>query len=298
MRMSRLTDEVVRNEPVAAADQGEEFADPTNDKMRAVAARKRIHDLPSLNAEGDMRREPGRFREPAGARAQEPIRRLNEAAVPPPEQRHADGLAVKPAARSTARMPRTRVLEPVELQAYLAAGERLASGSDRALARSLLMTGARHHELTAMKWSELDLGKRLWLRTDKVGLVALLPLSDAMVALLQDLLRAAPPDKGDFVFRPDSPTRSPRSLAKTKAEIDAHMEESIASRPWAWRDLRRSVRALLVWHGLEWRLAREATGSGGRYPVRADDRNAIRAALNRHADVLEAIRRGAFPDTY
>lgn len=216
------------------------------------------------------------------------------------QRRRKFGLESNPIARLTAHdlglrlRRRSRILRPLELRAYLAAGERLASASDRALTKGLLFTGLAASELTAMKWSELAPERGLWKRTDRKGRVVALPLSDAMLAVLKDL-RGAPSSDGDgLVF---GRRRSTRDLSRLRREIGRHMDQAIEEtsrlpEPWRWMDLRRTVFAMLVAGGPDWPMASAAVGRGEPLVGEAES---IPAALNRHADELDAIRRGDFP---
>ncbi|MCA1403044.1 tyrosine-type recombinase/integrase [Ensifer sp. IC3342] len=222
-----------------------------------------------------------------------------------PARRREFGLVSNPLAHLTPRVlgltvpRRSRVLGTLELRAYLAAGERLASASDRALARSLLLTGQRLRDLIRMKWSELDLGRGLWTTAGEgCSVEQVVVLSDAMVTLLEDLRRGLPPDAGDFVFGAAATKTSSKNFSRMKSAIDRHMKETIKeasgppATPWTWLDLRRSVLAMLAWDGLEWEKARIAVGMGRWRLGGIPNRERIRAALNRHANELDAIRRG------
>jgi len=219
------------------------------------------------------------------------------------ERRRAFGLETNPIADLTPRLlglripRRYRRLRPFELQAYLAACERLASASDRALTEALLLTGLKAYELTAMKWSDLDCEQGLWMRRDPTGRIVELALSDAMVAVLKDLRGDPPSDEDGLVF---GRTRSTRDFSRLKREIDRHMEKAVAAasydpEPWRWMDLRRSMFAMLLEGGLDWEMASAAVGKG-ELPVLRACCQRIRAALNRHADDLDSIRRGDLPE--
>ena len=98
----------------------------------------------------------------------------------------------------------------------------------------LLLTGQRRDEVARMQWSELDLGKRLWMLPServKNGQTHTVPLSDAAMAVLQSV-----PHVGEHVFA-GADGRHP-SHAHGKAKLDKAVG-NIA--PWRFHDLRRSV---------------------------------------------------------
>jgi integrase len=137
------------------------------------------------------------------------------------------------------REARDRTLSNDELQRVWKAAD--AMGYPYApVFKMLILTGQREREVADMRWSEVDLGRRLWTIPSermKGGRVPEVPLSPAAVALIEVLPRFA----GDCVFTTTAGAKPVNGFAKAKVRIDNLSGVS----GWVIHDLRRSVRTHL-----------------------------------------------------
>ena len=130
---------------------------------------------------------------------------------------------------------RNRVLSDDELKVIWTAADEMKwpFGS---IVQLLILTGARREEVTGMRWSELDLDKKLWAlpRTRvKHDAEHTVPLSEAAMAVIEDLPRIK---KVDFVF--STTGKGPVSgFSKAKDRLD----EVAAVSDWQLHDIRRTV---------------------------------------------------------
>ena len=108
----------------------------------------------------------------------------------------------------------------------------------------MTLTGQREGEVAGMRWSEIDLEKKLWtlpgkrVKNDELHTV---PLSDAAV----DILKALPHIKtaGNFVFV-GREGKSPSGFSRAKDRIDEAVTKAnkgTALAAWVFHDLRRTV---------------------------------------------------------
>jgi len=102
----------------------------------------------------------------------------------------------------------------------------------------LILSGQRRAEVAEMRWSELDLEKRLWTlpsQRAKNGRQHTVPITDAML----DVLRRAPRFlNSDFVFTTTG--KSPVSgFGRLKERLDRAMPKT--TEPWINHDLRRTM---------------------------------------------------------
>ena len=133
--------------------------------------------------------------------------------------------------------PRERVLSDEELGALWVAcdDEGYPFGDCMKL---LIMSGQRRAEVAEMRWSELDLEKRLWTlpsQRAKNGRQHTVPITDAMF----DVLRKVPAFlHSDFVFttRGDTPISG---FGRLKDRLDKTMPDG--TEPWKTHDLRRTM---------------------------------------------------------
>ena len=135
--------------------------------------------------------------------------------------------------RPSAERARERVLDDDELRRVWHGAVALGFpwGS---ITQLLILTGQRRDEVAMMRWSEVDLGKRLWtLPSERVknGKVHTVPLSDAAKAMLASIPRA-----GDYVFA--SPSGGHPSHSHGKILLDKAVGDVA---PWRFHDLRRTV---------------------------------------------------------
>jgi len=108
------------------------------------------------------------------------------------------------------------------------------------IVRLLILTGQRRDEVGDMKWTELDLDRRIWAiprERTKNGLTHEVPLSDVALEILQSIPRR---DGRDFVFGEGRGGFS--GWSKSKTRLDARIAKAGAvMRPWRLHDLRRTV---------------------------------------------------------
>ncbi len=102
----------------------------------------------------------------------------------------------------------------------------------------LMLTGQRRAEVAEMRWSELDLEKRLWTlpsQRAKNGKQHTVPLTDAMVEVLRKTPRFF---NSDYVFTTTGKTPI-SGFGRLKNRLDKALPESSA--PWIIHDLRRTM---------------------------------------------------------
>lgn len=102
----------------------------------------------------------------------------------------------------------------------------------------LILSGQRRAEVAEMRWSEIDLEKRLWTlpsQRAKNGRQHTVPITDAML----DVLRRVPKFLGsDYVFTTNG--KSPVSgFGRLKDRLDKALPEG--TDPWIIHDLRRTM---------------------------------------------------------
>lgn len=158
--------------------------------------------------------------------------------------------------------PRKRVLTDEELAAFWKSAKAMPYPYGPAY-QFLALTGLRLNEAAMASWAEIDLKKRTFLipasrmkGTDEKASEHLVPLTDAMIKVLDDLPTF---EDGDFVFT-TSKGKKPFILGdKQKKKVDALMVEELreAARargedpakvkltPWVNHDLRRTCRSTL-----------------------------------------------------
>jgi integrase len=145
---------------------------------------------------------------------------------------------------------RTRVLSDAELRAAWMAAKRMGYPWGP-LFELLLLTGQRKSEVGEMRWSEIDLAKKLWIvpaERMKADAAHVVPLSDDVVAVLASLPRF----DGDYVFSVRHGVAPVSGYDKHKKMFDAEMlkvlkhDDPKAKLPdFVIHDLRRTVRTRL-----------------------------------------------------
>lgn len=146
----------------------------------------------------------------------------------------------------TKETPRERVLTSEELRALWAACD--ADGYPFGdCMKLLILSGQRRTEVAEMKWSELDLDKRLWTLPSaraKNGKQHTVPITDAMLTLLRRVPRYL---SSDFVFTTTG--KSPISgFGQVKERMDKAFPKDTA--PWTIHDLRRTMSTNLAMLGV------------------------------------------------
>jgi len=145
---------------------------------------------------------------------------------------------------------RTRVLSDVELRAVWIAAKRLGYPYGP-LFQLLMLTGQRKSEVAEMRWSEIDLVKKLWIippERMKADAAHVVPLSDDAVAVLTSLPRF----DGDYVFSIRSGARPVAAFSEYKRRYDAEIVKALKEHDpkaklshFVIHDLRRTVRTRL-----------------------------------------------------
>jgi integrase len=136
------------------------------------------------------------------------------------------------------RRPRQRILSDAEIVSFWRATDALGRPY-RQYYRLLLLTGLRRDELAGAKWSEVDLGKKLFSvppERFKSDCVHLVPLSDAAIRLIDEL-----PQLGEYLFT-ISGERPIGGFDHHKKRLDRGMGVS----DWVVHDLRRTCRTGLA----------------------------------------------------
>jgi integrase len=148
-----------------------------------------------------------------------------------------DVVAVSPTIgveRPARNIPRERILNADEISSlWRTCGEEGVFG---ALARVLLLTGARRSEAAGMRWSEIDEAERLWsLPRERVKNAT--PYAAPLAPQAWAIIAAQPRFAGcDFVFTVDG-RRPIGGFSRLKRALDARMKPASS---WRLHDLRRS----------------------------------------------------------
>ena len=145
---------------------------------------------------------------------------------------------------------RTRVLSDVELRATWIAARRLGYPYGP-LFQLLILTGQRKSEVAEMRWSEIDLAKKLWIippERMKADAAHIVPLSDDAIAVVTSLPRF----DGDYVFSIRSGARPVAAFSEYKRRYDAEILKALREADpkaklshFVIHDLRRTVRTRL-----------------------------------------------------
>lgn len=146
----------------------------------------------------------------------------------------------------TKETPRERVLTNDELKALWAACD--ADGYPFGdCMKLLILSGQRRTEVAEMKWSELDLDKRLWTLPSaraKNGKQHTVPITDAMLTVLRCVPRYL---TSDFVFTTTGKTPI-SGFGRVKERMDKSLPEG--TEPWTIHDLRRTMSTNLAMLGV------------------------------------------------
>lgn len=189
---------------------------------------------------------------------------------------------------------RERVLSDDELQALWAACDAEGYPFGHCM-KFLILSGQRRTEVAEMRWSELDIEKRLWTlpsQRAKNGRQHTVPITDEMLAVLRGVPRFL---GSDFVFTTTG--RSPVSgFGRLKDRLDKALPADTA--PWIIHDLRRTMSTNMAMLGVPQPVTEAllnhktgvVSGVAAIYNVYsyADEK---REALGKWADHLKAMRR-------
>jgi integrase len=178
---------------------------------------------------------------------------------------------------------RERVLAREELRELW---HNLGDGRFYDILRLLLLTGQRRNEIGKLRWSEVDLGRKLIVlapERTKNGRSHELPLSTQALAILE-----RQPRRTEFVFS----RRGFMNWAEAKTTLD----QRLGIAPWRLHDLRRTAATGMAELGVQpWYVeavlnhqSGHKAGIAGTYN-RARYTDEMRAALQRWADHLDRI---------
>jgi integrase len=168
---------------------------------------------------------------------------------------HAYGLETSPCDRLKPKSiigekrPRERVLSDNELRAFWRATADTAYPYPYGpLARLLLLTGARHRELSEATWPEFDLKAKVWTvpqERHKSASGHRVPLIDDVITLLGTLPRFK---TGQHLFSTTFGEKPTMIGDKIKTKLDERMQKELGAtklQPWVIHDLRRTLRTHL-----------------------------------------------------
>ncbi|ASY62614.1 Integrase [Sinorhizobium sojae CCBAU 05684] len=224
--------------------------------------------------------------------------------------------------------PRQRVFEYEEARAFLMASTATPYPYGPCL-RVLIETGQRRGVVAGMRWSQINLARRLWIipgtkapgarpgRTSKVDNSHKVPLSNRVVELLLAIKESQPEGHGDFVFSTTNGQRpidhfSDLRIAKKNNEqneseiatgrFERLMLEILATlgvacmEGWIWHDVRRTVRTHLEPITGRTEVAETAIGHGQTGIVRVYNlhkyRAEIRRGFNKWSEMLRKVEEG------
>jgi integrase len=195
----------------------------------------------------------------------------------------------------TAERSRDRVLSDTEIWNVWRAAAQLDNPFGT-LIKFLVLTGQRRDECAGMRWSEIDLDRRLWTlaaKRAKNNKTHDVPLTDFAVGILTALPRIA---GSDFVLTTTGDTPS-NGYSKGKIRLDALLPADMPA--WRLHDLRRSVASGLARLGVNLpvieKVLNHASGSfAGIVGVyqRHDFADEKRTALQRWSDHVEQLISG------
>jgi integrase len=222
------------------------------------------------------------------------------------EKNPCDGVAAPSPPR-----PRDRVLDDDELRLAWRAFERLGFPFGD-VGKILILTGARRDEVAGMRWSEVDLGAKVWTlpkERTKNGREHVIPLSDAAMRIIEGLPRIE--GKTGLVFTTTGGRTPVSGFSRAKAAIDAAILEAMKEEAeargddpadveppehWQFHDLRRSMATNLQKLGVRLEVTEAVLGhiSGSRSGIvgvyqRHTWAQEKRAALDAWGRRLEAI---------
>ncbi len=230
-----------------------------------------------------------------------------------PHRREAIGLERNPIADLTPRrmalpnITRSRHFGYLEIKAYIAAAARIDYPYGP-FARALIELGQRRGEVLKMRWSNLDLERKVWTipgKTSKPESDHIVFLSDGMVGMLK-LLRAGQAEgHGDFVFSMSHGQRPIANVSRFKTSFERGFVTEFGCiaptsvlRHWTWHDVRRTVRTQLEPIVGRREVAAAAIGHGKSGMERIYNLYAyakeIRAAFNAWSEKLRKMSDGTF----
>jgi integrase len=148
--------------------------------------------------------------------------------------------------KSGEEVSRDRVLDDGELRLVWSC---VGDGDYGVIVRLLILLGQRREEVAAMRWSELDLDKRLW-RLGGERTKNALPHDVPLPGTAIDLLAAHGRRAGrDLVF--GEGTGPFQGWSKAKSALDNRLQAAGMAAPWRLHDLRRTVATCMADLGVQ-----------------------------------------------
>lgn len=227
-----------------------------------------------------------------------------------PDRRLALGLVtnpvehLKPSAMKLVKNSRLRILNYWECRCYLATSEALGYPYGT-YANVHFRTGQRGGECAAMRWSQLDLDRKVWSIADtdyKLRGGHIVPLADDTVEILRNLKQSLPEGHGDYVFSVTNGRTPMNSFSKQKKRFDERFYIEMnkvggqgAPGGWTWHDVRRTVRTHL--EPIAGDVVAEAAIGHGKQGIRRiynlyGYAKEIRRAFNEWADMIRKLQNG------
>jgi integrase len=142
---------------------------------------------------------------------------------------------------------RSRVLSDIEQRCLWRAASRLEFPYEHVI-KMLLVTGQRLREVADARWSEIDIGKKLWTiggERTKNGISHEVPLSGMALEILESIPRF---EGGDHLFSTDWGVSPVNGFSRAKERLDREMLAELKAegidtlRDFVFHDLRRSAR--------------------------------------------------------
>jgi integrase len=192
------------------------------------------------------------------------------------------------------KRPRTRTLEDREIRAFVRACDSLGYPYGT-IGKMLLLTGARHREVSEAPWSEFDLDAETWTISQerfKSNIEHTIPLTDDVLTILNDVPRFK---RGNYVFSTTWGEKPTMIGDKVKQRIDSLMAQELGAEPKLWRvhDVRRTVRSHLSALQIPDHVAEMVLGHGRKGLQRVYDQHRyedeLRTALTKWASRLRSI---------
>ncbi len=198
-----------------------------------------------------------------------------------PERREDYGLSqnpfegTKPKQLKLYKKKRTVLPNIYEVRAYWTATTETPYPYGRFFEAVLLVGAVRKTELARARWPEFDFEMKLWtvprarVKNGEQNLEHLVPLTDEMIALLQEIRRSQGPNHGDYVFSTTNGQKPINGFSKAMTALRARMQKILLEmKPEAAQnhirlhDTRRLVRSALAEIGVPDVVAELVIGHG------------------------------------
>jgi integrase len=153
--------------------------------------------------------------------------------------------------RPSKEKPRKRILSDKEIEAVWPYFDKL-SPNYRDILKLILLTAQRPGEISAMKWTDVNLDEAVWRQdANKTDTVNLVPLSHQVIQILKDRSEGKGYSKkqiwmtrSEFVF-PSKYNKGKDGHSKYTKNARKHVHEWSGVKDWTAHDLRRSARTIM-----------------------------------------------------